>query len=132
MSRLASAVAVFAVLVPAAFAENVSTLPPSAKRLAGATIATLYDGNAFTFKSQTFYGLVTGEVTYDFKAGTNHGTYALGSRNGTFDGKIRIAGDRFCYRAGSPGERCNYVYIDGADIYEVRGSGIVDSVKRRK
>jgi hypothetical protein len=131
MRRLVCAAMIFAVSVPA-FAEDTAHLPPSAKRLAGATIAALYDGAAFTFKSQTFYGLVIGEVSYDFTTGTNHGTYALGFRKGTFDGKIRIAGDRFCYRAGSPRERCNYVYVDGADIYEVRQSGIVDSVKRRK
>lgn len=132
MRRPACAAIILAVLGSPVFAEDAPNLPPSAKRLAGATIAALYDGMAFTFKSQTFYGLVTGEVTYDFKTGTNHGTYALGSRKGTFDGKIRIAGDRFCFRAGSPGERCNYVYIDGDDIYEVRQSGIVDSVKRKK
>jgi hypothetical protein len=125
-------VAVMLVASVSAFAQNAESLPPSAQRLAGSAILALYDGKAFTFKSRTFYGLVTGEVSYDFNAGTNHGTYALGSRRGTFDGRIRIAGDRFCYKAGSPGERCNYVYMDGADIYEVRGSGIVDSIKRRK
>jgi hypothetical protein len=131
MRHLVCAAIILTASVPA-FAEDTTRLPPSAKRLAGASIAALYDGNAFTFKSQTFYGSVTGEVSYDFNAGTNHGTYALGSRRGTFDGKIRIVGDRFCYRAGTPGERCNYVYIDGADIYEVRQSGKIDSVKRRK
>jgi hypothetical protein len=131
MRRLVFAAIILTAPLPA-FAEDAASLPASAKRLAGATIAALYDGNAFTFKSQTFYGLVTGEVSYDFSAGTNHGTYALASRRGTFDGKIRIVGDRFCYKAGFPGERCNYVYLDGSDIYEVRQSGKVDSVKRRK
>lgn len=132
MRRLLFSAIVLAVFAPSTFAKNAPTLPPSAKRLAGATIAKLYDGKAYTFESHTFYGLVTGEVSYDIKTGTNRGTYELGSRKGTFEGKIRIVGDRFCYRAGSPGERCNYVYLDGADIYEVRGSGIVDSVKRAK
>jgi hypothetical protein len=123
---------VFAAVTPSAFAEDPPSLPSSAKRLTGPRILALYDGKAFTYESQTFYGLVTGEVSYDFNAGTNHGTYSLGARRGTFEGKIRISGDRFCYKAGSPGERCNYVYIDGVDIYEVKGSGIVDSVKQAK
>lgn len=132
MRRFACAVAVFTVFVPAAFAQNAPTLPPSAKRLAGATIAELYDGKTYTFESYTSFGIATGEVSYDLKAGTNRGTYQLGSRNGTFGGQIRIARDRFCYKTASTGERCNYVYLDGADIYEVRGSGIIDSVKRAK
>jgi hypothetical protein len=132
MQRLACAVAVFAVFVPAAFAENAPTLPPSAKRLAGATIAELYDGTTYTFESYTSFGMATGEVSYDLKAGTNRGAYRLGPHKGTFGGQIRITRDRFCYKTPSTGERCNDVYLDGADIYEVRGSGIVDSVKRAK
>jgi hypothetical protein len=78
----------------------------------------------------TYQGFVTGEVSYDLKAGTNRGSWALGSRKGDFNGKIRVAGDRFCYMAGPQDERCNYVYVDGDDIYEVKQSGIVDSIKR--
>jgi hypothetical protein len=129
--RLACGAMIFAAIVPSALAEP-ARLPASAVRLTGASILVLYDCKTYAFRSHTFYGLVTGEVSYDFNAGTNHGSYQLGSRKGTFDGKIRIAGDRFCYRAGSPGERCNYVYIDGQSIYEVRQSGIVDSVKQAR
>ena len=130
MRRFACAAIILAVLGSPVFAEGPPRLPPSSTRLAGATIAALYDGRTYTFESHTSFGVATGEVTYDLKAGTNRGTYQLGSRKGTFDGEIRITRDRFCYKTGSTGERCNYVYLDGQDIYEVRQSGIVDSVKR--
>jgi len=116
--------------VPAAFAQEPPQLPASAIRMTGASILELYDGHTYAFESLTFHGLVTGEVTYDFKTGTNRGTWVLGSRSGAFDGTIRIAGDRFCYMASPQDERCNYVYLDGDDIYEVKQSGIVDSIKR--
>ena len=125
---LAAFVLIFAPAVN--FAEEALRLPPSARQLAGEEIVALYDGRTYAFESVTFYGLVTGRVTHDFQAGKNRGTWALGSRRGAFNGEIRIAGDLFCYRAESEEEHCNFVYLDGGDIYEVRQSGIVDSVKR--
>lgn len=130
LTRLGCAVAAVALLVAPAFGADAPPLPASAKRLDDAGIAALYDGKTFSFKSFTFYGVVTGEVTYDFTTKTNHGTYELGSRHGSFDGTIRVFGDKFCYLAGYNNERCNYVYIDGDDIYEVRQSGVVESVKQ--
>lgn len=130
--RLICASAILAAVAPSAFGEEPPQLPASAVRLAGASILELYDGQTFAFESVTFHGRVTGEVIYDFTSGTNRGTWQLGSRTGSFDGKIRIARDRFCYMAGPRDERCNYVYRDAEDIYEVKQSGIVDSVKRKK
>jgi hypothetical protein len=130
MLRLICAAALLAPAIDLAAGAEAPTLPPSAKRISGATITRLYDGKTFTFKSFTFYGVVTGEVSYDFSAGANHGSYQLDAHQGTFDGKIRVSGDKFCYLAGYNDERCNSVYVDGVDIYEVRQSGIVESVKR--
>lgn len=127
--RYAALAAALAVAQPACAADP-PPLPPSAVRVPGATIISLYDGKTYSFTNYTAYGVVTGEVTFDLKAGTNHGSYKLGPRTGTFDGTIRVVGDRFCYKAGFSGERCNYVYVDGRDVYEVKQSGIVESVKQ--
>lgn len=132
MRRFACLTAMIALTVPSASAEDAPPLPSSAVRLAGERILELYDGQTFLFESNTFHGRVTGEVAYDFSTGTNRGTWQLGSRTGAFEGKVRIVRDRFCYMASPKDERCNLVYIDGEDIYEVKQSGIVDSVKRRK
>ncbi len=126
----AGTVVVFAFFVSTVLAAEAPKLPASAKRLNGAAIVALYDGKTFAYTSFTFFGVVTGEVTYDFKTETNHGTYQLGSRHGTFNGSIHVSGDKFCYKTGRTGERCNYVYIDGDDVYEVGQSGIVQSVTR--
>jgi hypothetical protein len=125
---LAALVVVFAPAV--SFAEQAPNLPPSARQLVGEEIVALYDGRTYAFESVTFYGLVTGSVTYDFVSGKNRGSWMLGSRNGAFHGNIRVAGDLFCYREDRKEEHCNRVYLDGGNIYEVRQSGIVDSVKR--
>ncbi len=128
VQRLGCAAAVLAFFAAPAASEDAPKLPASATRLNAAAIVALYDGKTFTFKSVTDYGIATGEVTYDFKTNTNHGTYQLGSRHGTFEGAIRVSGDKFCYKARG-GDICNYVYVDGDDIYEVKQSGFVDSVK---
>ena len=129
-SSLAAFVLVLVFVTAASFAAEAPPLPASARQLAGEEIVTLYDGRTYAFESVTFYGRVTGSVTYDFKSGKNRGTWALGSRRGAFNGNIRIAGDLFCYKADAEEEHCNFVYLDGGDIYEVRQSGIVDSLKR--
>jgi hypothetical protein len=126
--RLACTAAALAFFAAPAASEDTLQLPASAKRLNAAAIVALYDGKTFAFKSVTDFGIATGEVSYDFKTNTNHGTYQLGPHHGTFSGAIRVSGDKFCYKARG-GDICNYVYIDGADVYEVKQSGFVDSVK---
>lgn len=130
MRRFYFLVLILACAPASAVAQDVARLPPTARQLTSQEIAILYDGKTYAFESVTFHGFVTGNVSYDLGAGTNHGTWALGSRTGSFDGEIRIVRDRFCYMAGPQDERCNYVYLDGDDIYEVKQSGIVDSIKR--
>jgi hypothetical protein len=127
---LAAAVVGFAA-APALGAEP-PKLPPTAKQLTGPQIVALYDGKTFTFTSYTFWGVVTGEASYDFKTKKNHGTYQLGSHHGTFDGTIRISGNQFCYKAGFSQEHCNSVYVDGDEVYEVRPSGKIESVDEAK
>jgi hypothetical protein len=122
----------FAVLLGAgpALAEDPPKLPPDAHQLTGQEIVALYDGKTFNYKNFTFFGVVTGQVSYDFKDGTNHGTYQLGPRHGTFNGKIRIAKDRFCYTENG-GEVCDLIYQAGSIVYEVKPSGIVQGINTR-
>jgi len=128
--RLAYAAALLAPSTGLSFAEDAPKLPPTATQLSGPAIVKLYDGKTFTFQSFTFFGVATGEVSYDFSANTNHVVYKLGFHKGTIEGNIRVNGDKFCYSAGYGNERCNTVFVDGKDIYEVRGSGTIDSVKQ--
>lgn len=130
MRRFAHALAAAALALASApaLAEDAPKLPPTAKLLSGAQIMQLYDGKTVAYRNFTFFGVVTGEVSYDFTTNTNHGTYTLGSHKGTFDGKIRIDGNRFCYRTSRFSERCDTIYLDGATIYEVKPSGLVAGV----
>jgi hypothetical protein len=132
ISSFLAAGAIAAVTAAPALAADPPKLPASAMQVPGPKIAALYDGKTFAYRTYTFFGVVTGEVTYDFKTNTNHGTYRLGWHRGTFDGQISVSGDKFCYKTSSYSERCNYVYADGDELYEVKPSGIVDSVNEAK
>ncbi len=125
-----SAFVILAVSATSAPGAGSPPLPKSAKQLNTAAIIKLYQGKTFAFQSVTSFGLVAGEVSYDFATNTNHVTYRLGSRQGSFSGKIRVHADKFCYAADRAAERCNAVYVDGGYIYEVREGGLVDSVKQ--
>jgi len=128
----------FAAVVPllamytTAYAAKAPALPDSAKKLSAAEIVSLYDGKTFSFTTYTAFGVATGSVTYDFKTRTNRGNYQLGFRKGEIDGKIRMDGDRFCYKVRLDSEHCDFVYVAGNDIYDVDPSGKVRSVNRRQ
>ena len=62
---------------------------------------------------------------------TTTGKWAMGKEGGDFKGKARVKGDQFCYTVGGQKERCNVVYQDGADIYEVNPKGVVTSKNNR-
>ena len=120
------------VVTPPAFAaDDAPSLPATAKKLTGARIVALYDGKTFPYTSYTSFGTASGTVTYDFKSGTNHGTYVFGSIHGNFDGKIRMAGDRFCYQVMNDREHCDFVYVAPDGIYNVSSTGKIDSVNQR-
>jgi hypothetical protein len=134
-SRLLRAAAVAAMLMAlgsAALAAQAPDLPASAKKLSAAQIASLYDGHTFTFTTYTAFGVATGTVTYDFASKTNRGKYKLGFHTGDIDGKIRMDGDKFCYKVRMDSEHCDFVYLAGKDIYDVDPSGSVRSVNRRQ
>lgn len=113
-------------------AAKAPALPASAKKLSAAEIVSLYDGNTFSFTTYTAFGVATGSVTYNFKSKTNRGKYQLGFRKGDIDGKIRMEGDKFCYKVRLDSEHCDFVYVAGKDIYDVDPSGKVRSVNHRK
>jgi hypothetical protein len=129
LRRIACAAIILPLAAGPAVGADPPPLPATAKRLGDDAIVALYDGKTFAFQSFTFIGIATGTVTYDFTTMTDKGTYKIGPHSGTFGGAISVSEDKFCY-AASGGQRCNYVYVDGADIYEVKQSGIVDSIKR--
>ncbi|HEY1781399.1 MAG TPA: hypothetical protein VGG79_13390 [Roseiarcus sp.] len=130
MAVWASLLAV-ASLSNAAFAEGAPALPASAKKLPGKEITALYDGATVNFNNYTMKQSLTGTDTYDLRAHSHHGTYTLGGKSGSFSGTARVKGDQFCHREGSGGEHCAFVYIEGADIYEVNARGIVESQNRK-
>ena len=119
-------------LCTSAFAAKAPDLPASARKLSAAEVVSLYDGKSFSFTTYTAFGVATGTVTYDFKTKTNRGKYQLGFRKGDIDGKIRMDGDRFCYKVRLDNEHCDFVYLAGNDIYDVDPSGQVRSVNRRQ
>jgi hypothetical protein len=107
-------------------------LPPSAKKLTGAEIVTLYDGNTYVFQTFGKNG-VTGTNSYDFKKGTNPGTYVTSNgTKGTFTATIRIKGDQFCYKVGADKETCITVYLDGADVYSTDSKGTVTAMAKKR
>jgi hypothetical protein len=119
-------------LCTSALAARSPDLPASARKLSAAEIVSLYDGESFSFTTYTSFGVATGTVTYDFKTKTNRGKYQLGFRKGDIDGRIRMDGDRFCYKVRLDSEHCDFVYLAGNDIYDVDPSGKVRSVDRRQ
>ena len=124
--------ALLMVLCTPALAAKAPDLPPSAKKLSAAQIASLYDGHTFAFTTYTAFGVATGTVTYDFASKTNRGSYKLGFHTGDIDGRIRMDGDRFCYKVRMDSEHCDFVYLSGKDIYDVDPSGSVRSVNREQ
>lgn len=122
---------IFAVLgSTAACAAEPPELPPSAKKLNGVEIARLYDGKTFRFENYTTASLLTGSITHDLKTNTQTGQYITEGESGTFEGRGRVKGDKYCYQSSGGRQTCGWVYRDGDTIYEVNGRGIVDMVKR--
>jgi hypothetical protein len=132
MRRSASAVLALLVVTTAATAAPAPPLPASAKKLGAAQIVKLYDGKTFAFSTYTSFGVAKGTVTYDFKTMTNSGSYQLGSYHGEIDGKIRMDGDRFCYKVRLDSEHCDFIYVAGKAIFDVDPSGSVRSVNLRQ
>jgi hypothetical protein len=76
--------------------------------------------------------VATGTVTYDFKTDSSHGSYQLGWHHGTIDGKIRMDGDKFCYKVSMDREHCDFMYSAGRSVYDVDPDGSVQSVNQRQ
>jgi hypothetical protein len=117
----------FILLANVAMAQSPPALPTSAKKLTGKEISTLYDGATVNFDNFTMKQPLTGTDTYDLKAHSHRGTYTLGDKSGSFSGAARVKGDQFCHREGGGSEHCDFVYVDGAEIYEVNAKGVVES-----
>jgi hypothetical protein len=127
MRRISWLGVAFISLANTALAQSPPALPTSAKKLTGKEISTLYDGATVNFNNFTMKQPLSGTDTYDLKAHSHQGTYTLGDKSGSFSGVARVKGDQFCHREGGGGEHCDFVYTDGADIYEVNAKGVVES-----
>ena len=134
MTRLAAmcVILIATLAIVPAFGLDAPKVPASAKRLTGAEIVALYDGNTYAFQTFGKNG-VTGVNSYDFKKGVNPGTYVTSNgTKGTFTATIRIKGDQFCYKVGSDKETCIAVYLDGATVYSTDAKGLVTAVAHKQ
>jgi hypothetical protein len=131
MRRTACAILAVSAATTSALAEQAPQLPASAKKLTATEIVELYDGQTYSYTSYTRFGVATGIVTYDLRNNKSHGTYKLGWHHGAIDGRIRMDGDRFCYKVGIDREHCDFVYVDGDSVYDVDPDGAVRSVNKR-
>ncbi len=108
--------------------KEMFTLPASARKLNAGEIMALYDRSQFNFNN---HDGTTGTFLVDFAAKTAFGTFARGGSSGTWTGKVRIRGGQFCRKIENNKEGCVFVYVDGADVYEVNSKGIVESLNRK-
>jgi hypothetical protein len=114
------------VLIPcAALAAEAPKVPVSAKKLTSAEILKLYDNQTFAYEAYMKDGVGTGTATYDFTAKKNKVNWTMGNKSGTAQGSIRIKSNQFCYTIGGAKESCNFLYVDGSDVYEVNSKGVV-------
>jgi hypothetical protein len=127
INRIVLCMSVLLISLSQAFAIEAPKVPAGAKKLTGAEIIAAYDGNTYVFDNFTEKEPLTGKTTYDLKKKTTTGEWAMGKEGGKFKGKARIKGDQFCYTVGGQKEKCNFVYEDGPDIYEVDTKGVVTS-----
>ena len=114
-----------------ALAVNAPKLPVNARKLTGAEIVALYGVGSFRFHNFTGKQSVTGTFRVNFTKKTASGTFVDGKGKGTWSGTVRISGDRFCRKISKRREGCVSVYVDGTTIYEVNGSGVVESRNSR-
>ena len=104
-------------------------LPASAKKLTAGEIKALYDHTQFSFNN---YDGTIGTFLVDFTSKSASGTYVKGKDKGTWTGIVRIRGSQFCRKIENNKEGCVFLYVDGANIYEVNAKGIVESLNRKQ
>ncbi len=129
-----ASVALFGVGISVAAAVTAPKLPASAKKLTGAEISALFDGATLTFESYTHPNLVSGTATFDLKNHTQTGTWeaAAVNKKGDVSGFVEVKGEQWCFKPDPKKEFCNFVYMDGADVYEVSGSKVVLAKEKRQ
>lgn len=109
--------------------KEMFTLPASARKLTAGEIRTLYDHTQFNFNN---HDGTTGTFLVDFAGKTAFGTFARGGNRGSWTGRVRIRGSQFCRKIENNREGCVFLYVDGADVYEVNSKGIVESLNRKR
>jgi hypothetical protein len=135
MVRVAIAsLVIFGLGVSIASAVTAPKLPASAKKLTGAEISALFNGATMTFESYAHPNLVTGTATFDLNNHTQTGTWEAQAvkKKGDVKGFVEVKGDQWCFKPDPTKEFCNFVYKDGADIYEVSSSNVVVSKEKKQ
>ena len=117
-----------------AAAVTAPKLPASAKKLSGAEISALFDGATMSFESYAHPNFVTGTANFDLKNRTQTGSWEAPAVNkkGDVKGFVEVKGDKWCFKPDAKNEFCNFVYQDGADIYEVSSSHVVVAKEKRQ
>lgn len=108
-------------------AGDAPKLPASSKKLTGKDIAALYQGATMKWTNFSMKTGAMGTVTFDLAHGKQTGTWEMDGKKGDFKGTAKVKGDTLCYKAGDNPQECDFVYVDGKDIYEVNKKGIVVS-----
>ena len=131
MVRLICAAVILSLTTGIALAAGAPKVPKSAKKLTGSEIVALYDNTWFRFHN-FMKPTTTGTFLVSFTTKTASGTYVTGKDSGTWIGTVRIKGNQFCRKINKHKEGCVFLYVDGSDVYEVNGRGVVESLNRKR
>jgi hypothetical protein len=104
----------------------------TAKKLSAAEIVAQQDGVPLLYNDFTADALMSGTVVHDFRNNLHTGTYEYKGTKGQFSGKIWMKGDMFCHEEGRGFDTCGFVYLDGADFYNVGADGKVLSIDKKQ
>ena len=77
---------------------------------------------------------MTGTATFDLENHTQTGSWAapVVNKKGDVKGLVEVKKDQWCFKPDPKNEYCNFVYQDGADIYEVSSSHAVVAKETRQ
>lgn len=132
MIRFICAATALMLAVSPVLAAKAPRLPPTARKLDANEVVALYDRKSLSFRNFTGKRIVTGTFTVNFARKSASGSFNDGKSSGYWTGKVRMSGSRFCRKIGKSREGCVALYVDGASIYEVNASGVVESLNARR
>ena len=104
------------------------------KETHGAEISARFDGATMKFASYAHQNFVTGMAIFDLQEPYADGELggSCSEQEGEVKGFVEVKGDQWCFKPDPKNEFCNFVYQDGADIYEVSSGHVVVAKERKK